>query len=199
MAQGMNVETRRAEMRDHYAQLIAIHDAAVRGDLAAIRKPAAELAVLWVPAGSPPSTTSFGAAAREGARRLSREATVAGAARATSDVIRACAGCHRASGANISADSILRHRAERGQMGGHAEAADDLLLGLLLPSDARWAVGADRLEAVTLPAGQTLPTRADGTLKYLARRARQSTTVTARASTYVLVVATCAECHRKTP
>jgi hypothetical protein len=113
MAQSVNPETRRAEMHDHYAQLIAIHDAVVQGNLAAIREPAAELAILWVPAGSPVMTASFGAAIREGARRVSRETTIAGAAGATADIIRACAGCHRVSGAKISSDAVLQRRGDR--------------------------------------------------------------------------------------
>ena len=192
------VERRRVEMRDHYAQLIAIHDGVARGDLDAIREPAAELAILWVPAGSPASTAAFGSAIREGARRLSRETAIAGAVRATTDIIRACAGCHRGSGEKISAGAILQRRSEGSETRpGHAAAADELLLGLLLPSDERWASGADRLQTTGLPADPISSANADEILRYLGRRASQSTTVTARSSTYGLMLTTCADCHRK--
>jgi hypothetical protein len=134
-AQGVNAETRRTEMRGHFSQLFAIHDAIAQGDIQAAREPAVELAYLSVPVGSPIGTTAFGAAAREGARRVARETTVMGAAQATTEIIRACAGCDRTNGAIIPADVVARWRGElSGSLTDHVRAADDMLLGLPLPS-----------------------------------------------------------------
>jgi cytochrome c553 len=198
IAQGVDPRARRAEMQDHYSQLLAIHDAVVQGDLDAARGPATELAYLSVPVGSPLATSTFGAAVRDGARRVAREATVVGAARATTAIIRACAECHRASGAAISADAIARRRRDvPDDMADHVRAADDLLLGLLLPSDVRWMTGADRLQSSVLASPGGGPSAADDTLRYLTDRSRRSTTPAARASNYVQLLTTCAECHRR--
>ena len=198
IAQGVDSDARRSEMQDHYSQLVAIHDAVVQGDLDAARGPATELAYLSVPVGSPLATAAIGAAIRDGARRVSSETTVVGAARATTAIIRACADCHRASGAAISGDAIVRRRREiSGDMADHVRAADDLLLGLLLPSDARWMLGADRLRSSLLPAPGVTPASVNDTLQYLTDRSRRATTPSARASNYVQLLTTCADCHRK--
>jgi mono/diheme cytochrome c family protein len=198
LAQGIDIESRRSEMRDHYSQLLAIHDAVVRGDIEAIRRPATELAYLSVPIGSPFGSSAFGAAIRDDARRAARETTVTGAARATVSIIRSCAGCHRANGAAIPADSILRRRPAPDSMADHVRAADEMLLGLLMPSDERWLTGADRLQSTLLPgrgAGRARSPLED-TIQSLTDRAKRSTTATTRASAYVQLLTTCADCHQ---
>jgi cytochrome c553 len=190
-------QARQAEMRGHYAQLFAIHDAVVQGDLAALRAPATELAYLSIPVGSPRSMASFGAAIRENARRAADETTLLAAARATTSIIRACAECHRASGASISASAIARRPAgvpER--MTDHVRAADDLLLGLLIASDERWNTGADHLASAADRAAEGTAAL-QSTLRYLSDRARRTDTPAARASTYVQLLTTCADCHQR--
>lgn len=197
--QDVDAGKRRAEMQDHYSHLIAIHDAVVQGDVEAARAPAAELAYLSVPVGSPFGTTAFGAAIRDGARRVARETTVVGAARATTAIISACGGCHRASGAAVSPDAIVQRRRDTSaSMADHVRAADDMLLGLLLPSETRWMTGAERLPS-TLPLAPTsaAPGGADATLRSLTSRSRRATTAAARASNYVQLLTTCADCHRR--
>jgi cytochrome c553 len=194
-AQGVDAGARRAEMQDHYSQLLAVHDAVVRGDVEAARPPATELAYLSVPPGSPLASATFGTAIREHARRVARETTVIGAARATAALIRACAECHRTNGAAISAESIARRRRDVPEsMADHVRAADDLLLGLLIPSDARWAAGANGLELslLTTPGGEQ-----SAALRYVTGRSRRAETPTARASNYVHLLTTCAECHQR--
>lgn len=198
LAQGVNPETRRAEMHGHFSQLLAIHDAIAQGDLHAAREPATELAYLSVPVGSPRMTTGFGAAIRDSARRVARETTVVGAARAMTDIIQACSGCHRTSRAAIAAEAVIQRRTTApGHMADHARAADDMLLGLLLPSDTRWTAGADRLRSSVLPAPNGGTSGVGDTMRYLTDRSRRSTTPTARASNYVHLLTTCAECHEK--
>jgi hypothetical protein len=197
--QSVDTNARSVEMRRHYSELVAIHDALVRGDLGAARVPAAELAYLSVPVGSPQVNASFGASIRNGARRVVHEATVVGAARAMVDIVRGCAGCHRASDAAISPDVVLRRqRNVPAGMADHLDAADDLLLGLLLPSDSRWASGVDRLQSSMAHAPLTETSSAfNETLRYVARRSERSTSQPARASDYVQLITTCVDCHRK--
>jgi hypothetical protein len=199
LAQGIDVESRRSEMRNHYSQLLAIHDAVVRGDIEAIRQPATELAYLSVPIGSPFGSSAFGAAIRDEAHRAARETTVVGAARATVSITLACAGCHRANNAAISAAAVLTRRPVPPGMADHIRAADEMLLGLLLPSDERWLSGTDRLESTLLPgSGSGHPRSAlDDTIHSLTERAKRSTTATSRASAYVQFLSMCADCHRE--
>jgi hypothetical protein len=197
-AQGVDPRVRRSEMQGHYSQLIAIHDAVVRGDLTAAAAPATELAYLSVPVGSPLAMAGFGARIRDNARRLSHETTVIGAARATTAIIRACSECHRASGAAITGDAITRRgRALPAGMADHVRAADDMLLGLLLPSDTHWTRGADRLQSSVPPAPDRASPWASDTLRHLTDRSRRATTPAARSSNYVQLLATCAECHQR--
>jgi cytochrome c553 len=195
--QGVDIPARKAEMRGHYSQLLAIHDAVVRGDLQAVREPATELAYLSVPPGSPFGATRFGAAIREGARRLARESTVTGAARATVSIVRECSGCHRASGAAISKGPLLERRMPSA-MTDHARGADEMLIGLLLPSDTEWLAGAGRLQSTLSPLRQNgrPDSLLDDATRSLTDRATRATTATARASAYVQLLATCAECHQ---
>ena len=196
-AQGVDIEMRRAEMQGHYSQLIAIHDAVARGDLEAVRQPATELAYLSVPAGSPAGAGGFGVAIRDGARRAARETTIVGAARATVSIIRACAGCHRANHAAISPQAVVRRLTAPASTTDHIRAADDMLLGLLLPSETRWESGVDGLRAAVFPTPNGAPPPGiDATLRYLTDRLRRSTIVAERTSNYVQLLTTCAQCHQ---
>ena len=90
-----------------------------------------------------------------------------------------------------------------GHMLTHQRAADDLLQGLVIPSESRWQEGAAKLETLTLGAEDwprdpklTAETRqADVTVHALADQAREAATARARANVYVDLLTTCASCH----
>jgi cytochrome c553 len=190
---------RLTEMRHHFSQVLSIHEAIVRGDLAGVREPATELVYLSVPPGFPAIAGPYGTAIRAAGRRAASATTLPEAARAAVSMIRECANCHRAVGV-VPAPAPP---AADGPMSGHRRAADELLLGMLIPSAAKWAEGAERLRIAAHGPGRLSSDpglapdirRAQEALRRLADQAVEAVTPAARASTYVQLLTTCAECH----
>jgi hypothetical protein len=85
----------------------------------------------------------------------------------------------------------------------HQRAADELLQGLLIPSEARWRSGAERLRTAELlrsdlPADPKLTPeirKAETAVHALANRAAAATATSERAAVYVDLATTCARCH----
>jgi cytochrome c553 len=192
-------------MRHHFSQVLLIHEAVIRGDLAAVRGPANELADIGVPPAVPPDAGPFVGAIRAAGRRAAAATTLASAARATVAMIAECANCHRAVGV-FPAPTTPRVPDVGGLVGhmlDHRQAADEMLQGLLIPSASRWNEGATRLRGATLRPSQLPPDprltgdirRAEEQVHRLAEQAVAADTPLARSSTYVQLLTTCAECH----
>jgi len=197
---------RLAVMRHHFAQVMLIHDAVIRGDLAAVRPPAKELANIAVPPGISADSVPFVAAIRQAGQRAAAATTLASAASATVSMVSECANCHRAVGvfpapstpATPEVGGLVGHMLE------HKRAADDLLQGLVIPSDSQWRQGAERLRAAVLRPTQ-LPRdkksievmrRAESRVHEVADQAADADTAPARAAAYVQLLTSCADCHR---
>ncbi len=195
---------RQAYMRHHFAEVAAVHAAIIRGDLAAIRGPATELARMPVPPGTLTVAVPFVVAISDGARRAVGATTLPAAAEATAFILQQCGECHRAAKASpqppaqppSSAGGIV-HMAE------HQWAMDELLRGLVVPSAAQWNRGTGRLRTAPLRQGE-LPadpglagsiTRADDRVHLIANRAAEARTAAARAGVYADLLTTCADCH----
>lgn len=193
-------------MRGHYAEALQVHAAVIRGDVPAAGRHARILAdrLAQTPAsGSPAALEALAAAARD-----VRDATgVLSAAQATATMLGACGRCHRASGVTpmISPPAREESAGLTAQMREHKAAADQLLVGLIVPSDSAWRTGARTLGSATLqardlPLGPTLQPQVGATeerLHRLARDAVQTTDPRTRAGFYAQFLAGCADCHRR--
>ncbi len=200
-----SVPERLAEMRHHFTQVSTIHEAIIRGDLPAVRVPALALANLPLPAGLPLVAPPFVAAVRQAARRAADATTLGTAASATVSMLTQCAACHRA--ANVRPSPSTPRRPDVGGIVGHMlehqRAADEMLLGLLIPSDSQWRQGADRLRAAVMRPSELPPDpkltqqirAAEDAVHLVANRAASADTADARAASYIQVLTSCAECH----
>lgn len=192
-------------MRAHLNQVMVIHAAVIRGDLAAMAPAARALAALddsRFPAGGPRQVAAMKAAAA----RASRAGDALEAGRATAEMLTACGTCHRSLGTRPPIPTV-----ERPSVGGvvghmleHQVAADLLLEGLVIPSDTSWRAGAQALMGAPLnprelPVDsavrrQLAPT--EERVHRLATDAAQATDPQARAGYYGQVLAGCADCHK---
>jgi cytochrome c553 len=192
-------------MRAHLSQAMVLHAAIIRGDLPAVGPAALALATLddsQFPAGAPEAVAAMKAAAR----RAANAKDVLEAARSTAELLSACGNCHRTIGTR---PAILP--TSRPQLGGivghmleHQGAVDQLLEGLVIPSDTLWRAGARALMAAPLnPRDLPLDSNArrqlaptEERVHRLATEAIQATDPEARAGFYGQVLAGCADCHR---
>lgn len=197
--------TRLEEMRHHFADVLLVHEAVIRGDLPAVRQPALRLAAVVVPEGMPDTAAPFIAELRKAGRRAADAQTIAAAAQATVAMATGCATCHRGMGvfpapsrpAGPDIGGALGHMLE------HQRAADEMLIGLMVPSTTDWRLGADRLRTAPLlprqlPNDPKLTTdirKMDLRVHALADQAIEAETPDERASAYTALLGTCTPCH----
>jgi mono/diheme cytochrome c family protein len=191
-------------MRHHFAEVIEIHDALVRGDLDAIRAPARTLTDLPLPMKIPATARRYVTAISDAARRVEDATTIGRAAAATVTMLRRCSDCHVAVGIRPMPSAIDRRSASTAPvMLEHQLAFDELLQGFVLPSQTRWDEGANRLRLATLQPSGAIPdaasTRnmasAEADVRVIAQRAVGLTDPGSQAHTYVQLLTRCAECH----
>ncbi len=193
------------EMRHHFTQVTLVYEAVIRGDLAAVRAPATELSLLPTPPGLPLTAAPFVDAIRLAGRQAAVATTLAQAAGPAATMLAQCGECHRAAGI-FPAPSTRTYPDVGGLVGHmleHQRAVDELLQGLLIPSESRWTQGAERLRTAALapaelPRDQKLTAevrKAELAVHALADRAAAASTTRARADVYVELATTCARCH----
>lgn len=196
---------RLAEMRHHFADVMLVHEAVVRGDLPAVRPPALRVAAATMPPGMPATTATYLAEIRKAGQRAAEATTLAAAAEATVAMVTGCATCHQGVGvfpvpsrpAGHDLGGIVGHMVE------HQRAVDDMLIGLMVPSAAGWRRGAERLRAAPLlprefPGDPKLTKdirKVDLRVHELADQAIEAETPGARANAYVALLGTCSPCH----
>jgi cytochrome c553 len=192
-------------MRHHFADVLLVHEAVVRGDLLAVRPPALRLAAVAMPERMPETAAPFVAEIRKAGQRAADATTLAAAAQATVAMATGCAKCHRGVGvfpapsrpAGPDIGGLLGHMLE------HQRAADDMLIGLMVPSTADWRQGADRLRAATLlprqfPKDPNLTKeirKLDLRVHEMSDQAIEAETPDERANAYTALLGTCAPCH----
>jgi cytochrome c553 len=209
-AQGQSQRTipipeRIAEMQHHFVDVTEVHEAIIRGDLAASLQPSARLSVLRSPAGMPESSTPFVEAIRQAGRRLVQVPTLTDASVEVASMLSQCGACHRSM--TVFSTPQARSTPDVGGIVGHMlehqRALDDLLIGLVVPSDGRWREGAARLETAALrpidwPADRQLTPeirRAEQTVHNLAQDAARASTAEERGRVYAQLLLTCGSCH----
>jgi hypothetical protein len=200
---------RAAYMREHFAEVMTAHTAVIRGDLAAAASAAKSLADRegWpsLPGGAAPHV----AAMRQAAGEAAKAQDILSVAYATALMLNVCGDCHRAVGTMPAAP--LAPRTELGGVVGHMlehqRAADQLLQGLVIPSNSLWRAGAEALVGAPvnprdLPVDSTARRELMATEERIHRLATQAVQVTdsrARASFYGQFLAGCADCHKRHP
>lgn len=200
-----STSARLTEMRHHFGQVVLIHEAVIRGDLPAVKAPAIEVAAVVMPAGMPATATPFVLAIRRAGQRAADATTLAAAAEATVAMVTECANCHRAVGVFPAPSRPATHDvgAIVGHMLEHQRAADDMLVGLMIPSPSQWRTGAERLRAAPLRPAE-LPRdskltdyvrEADVEVHRIADQASAAETPDQRAAAYLELLTSCAKCH----
>jgi cytochrome c553 len=196
---------RLAQMQHHFAQVTLIHEAVIRGDLPAVRKPAKALAEAGAPQGVPASTTEYVSALRLAAGRARDATELSTAASAAASMLLSCGGCHRAAGTMPVPEAPQRPEVGGlvGHMLEHQRAVDEMLEGLFIPSDSQWWRGASRLRTAalrreSLPRDRKLTREirsAEERVHDLAERATKTQGWQERAELYGQMLTTCASCH----
>lgn len=194
-------------MQHHFSQVFVAHEALIRGDLAAVRAPAAELSALPTPAGMSPSAAPYVAAIRMAGRQAFASTSLASAAHAVADMLTQCGTCHREVGIPVAVATPKGHDVGGivGHMLEHQRAADEMLEGLIAPSASSWRSGAERLADARLLPDQKLPDdlrllqqvqQSERRLHTVARSAAaEGIDAPARQALYAQIMTTCAECH----
>jgi hypothetical protein len=142
-----------SHMTDHFTRVHEVEEAVIRGDLEAAAEPARWLQSHASMEGLPAGGEPFVAEMRNAASAVASTASVGNAAVATATMVATCGRCHTAAGVvpkipdvtpPAPAEGTARHMRE------HQYAVDLMAAGLMLPSDARWAQGAEALKAAPL-------------------------------------------------
>lgn len=193
------------QMLHHFSDVMLVHEAVVRGDLAAVRQPALKVAVVQMPAGMPSGAAAFLGDIREAGQRAAEAKNLETAARATVAMVTGCANCHRTVGTFPSPPmpAVRDLGGIVGHMQQHQLAIDNLLLGLMIPSQSQWREGADRLRVAPLlpskfPDDRKLTAQikqADVRIHQLADQAVTAESVSDRGEVYTQLIANCAQCH----
>lgn len=196
---------RLAQMQHHFVQVSLIHEALIRGDLPAVRQPATLLANTEAPPDVAASTAQFVAAMRFGARRAADAQDLASGAAATASMLLSCGECHRTAGTMPALPTPTQPLVSGfvGHMLEHQRAADEMLEGLVVPSQSQWIRGATRLAAAplhqeSLPRDRKLTADIRATearVHQLAERAIKAGTWKDRGDVYAQMLTTCAGCH----
>jgi mono/diheme cytochrome c family protein len=191
---------------DIFEQLLAMHRAVVRADLPALHSPA----VWFMEHGSIRSRTGEPDPEEEvvklAAARAAAATDVSRAAAAVADVVVACGGCHRARRVTLHLSPIVqpRHTNIVGHMQRHEQAAEQMLHGLVIPSDSQWLQGTTAFAETPLAAGDfpvdfergDKMARVETEVHRLAQNAFAAETPSARARAYAQLLGTCAGCHQ---
>jgi len=194
-----------ALMRGHYAQVLVVHAAVIRGDVPAIGAPARELAQrLGLPTNpaAPPATVDE---MRFAARWAADTSNLAVAAAATSSLLKDCGDCHRAVGVRPPVDLPGKTRVGGvvGTMLEHQRAAELMMHGLIGPSTAAWQEGARAFAAAPLHS-KALPVDSAERKRMVQVEERLQRTVAkavvledsyARAAAYASILTECSGCH----
>jgi hypothetical protein len=194
------------QMDDHFANVRTIEEAAVRGDLEAMKNPAQALAQLPAAAGLPAGTETYVADMKRSAGAVAAAVTVANAATATAAMVATCGTCHTGSKVVPKFPDVVMPvmiPGTQSHMLMHQYAVDLMYQGLAVPSEDMWKKGAETMKASPL-ADKDLPKDAaltkevrasEARVHEIADRAIKATDQGAKIAIYGEVIGGCASCH----
>jgi mono/diheme cytochrome c family protein len=192
-------------MKEHYEKVRVVEAAVIRGDLDAVREPAAWLAAHESSKELDKASASQVSSMRQSARKAADAKDIQTAATATATMLATCGDCHRAA-AVVPAPAAVRQPMVGGVVGHmlkHQQAIDQMADGLIIPSAAQWKAGAEALKSVPLRASD-LPrdpklTRevaaAEDRVHLLAEQAATAAEGATRVKAYAQIISACAQCH----
>jgi mono/diheme cytochrome c family protein len=199
--------TKESHLPGVFDRVLSMHRAIVRGDLQALHSPAvwfAEHGSIRSPVGDMDGaerSLKLAAAGAAAATDVSR------AAAAVAEMVVACGRCHRKLGVGPSLPSIAssRHTNIVGHMLRHEQAAEQMLHGLVMPSDSLWLQGTTAFAETPLEAGDfpvdfergEKMARVEADVHQLAQNAFAAENPSSRASAYAQLLGTCAGCHQR--
>lgn len=194
---------RAAYMRAHFNQVLLLHDAVARGNLAEAKKQATFLAAESPNVPMPPGAEAFHGALTQSARDAAKATTLAQAAQATATMLGTCGQCHKANNVRATVKPVNDSTVGGlvGHMLLHQKGADDLLEGLVAPSESQWVEGvrifaSPKLEPDHVPGKLRKKIEIGETdLAVLAGHAAQAHRTRDRADIYGQLLTTCGTCH----
>jgi cytochrome c553 len=154
-------------MWHHFWDVAVARDAVIQGDLADARRPLLRIANGKVQEDLPQDWMPWIEEMRAEARKASEAKSLRDMANVVTAVSEQCAECHRTTrgGPVVKVDSLdyghPKDRSLHGVMERHAWAADELWVGMTVPSSPSWARGAIALAEFAVP-GMEDANSADG-------------------------------------
>lgn len=185
--------TVRAQMNHHFAEVLALEERVIAGDLAGARAAGTRLAAASVAPQFPGMWRPWLADAKSAGERAAWAENLEVAAIATADAMAACGECHRGAGAGPNWEVLARPDAPA--MDVHQYGVNWMGYGLVGPSDEAWTRGADAL--LTSPMHATGPEGLEARVRFLASEAKAETDPAGRARLWGLLLVTCGSCHAK--
>ncbi|BCS33082.1 hypothetical protein TBR22_A23080 [Luteitalea sp. TBR-22] len=194
---------RAAYMRAHFSQVLEMHDAIARGNLADAKARAASVAEASFNTPMPAGSKAFEGTLTQAAKEVATAATLAVAAQATAKMLGTCGQCHKAN--NVRATVPPAAAADVGGVVGHMllhqHGLDALLEGIVAPSESQWVEGvrtfaSPKLESDTVPSKMRKKMEHGETdLAVLAGHAAQAQRTHEREEFYGQFLTTCGTCH----
>lgn len=198
---------RAARMRDHFTEVMTLHEAVIRGDLPAVVRSAKVLEKYEGPTPASAGSAAQVAAIRQAAGQAAAAKDMVPAAYASALMLTACGECHRLSGVMPSAPVAPSPRVGSvvGHMLAHERAAGQMLQGLIVPSNALWLEGTRAFVSAPLrrsdlppnPERERAMLTTEERIHRIASDAAQATDTRSRASFYSQMLAGCADCHKQ--
>ena len=194
-------ETPAEHMQEHFAQVDAVRDALIAGDLAGSKEAADWLASHEVMDGIPEVWEQHVTQMQQAAATVVGAEDLATAAEATANMAGICGGCHMGLDEGAQFTVVVVPSEESGvvaHMLRHEWAADRMWEGLIGPSDDSWAAGAGALgEAALEPEGAPAEVgELAEQVHQLGAEALVTSGFTSRAALYGKLMITCAQCHQ---
>ncbi len=199
------VHTATVHMPSHFADLLEVHTALIRGSVGDARAAATKI-VEERPSMMLESWAPYLYATHDAATAVSLAVDLPTAASSAAELAQSCGACHAAQAAKLVRTPVsppsIRDGADGALMRRHEWAFDRLWESLVLPSDASWKAGVDAF--VELPTcaddfsgeqDREAIRRARETVRSQEQNARNATTLEERAKIYGALLPTCASCH----
>jgi cytochrome c553 len=196
---------RAAFMQQHFASVMKLHEAVIRGDLKAARTEARAIADRPAPLDLPKAAAPYVVSMQQAAARAADAEELEDVAASTAAMLATCGDCHRAVG-TMPAPSLPASPAVGGVVGhmlAHKAAVDLMVQGLTVPSTSSWNQGAEQLQSAPLRRSQMPkdPKLTNEILEHekrvhaLADRAAAAPDVRSRIFVYSELIQSCASCH----
>ena len=196
---------RAAFMQQHFASVMKLHEAVIRGDLKTARTEARAIADRPDPLDLPKAAAPYVVSMQQAAARAADAEELEDVAASTAAMLATCGDCHRAVG-TMPAPSLPASPAVGGVVGhmlAHKAAVDLMVQGLTVPSTSSWNQGAEQLQSAPLRGSQMPkdPKLTHEILEHekrvhaLADRAAAAPDVRSRIFVYSELIQSCASCH----